>query len=243
MSESSTAKVALLSYCRYYKQMPYLATEVGTVAGCLADVLTSDGKFLFEFEVKTSLKDFLSDSKKPKHLIYDPMPIIWDNPDVGTKQNITFNIINKHDYFVAMVGGTPVRTFKTSSDAKEYLDNKYIANSATPNMLYYVIPEWMWDKHNEKLINTIHTNYGIMTFIDSNYKNIQVKKKANKIHNLSVSHKSLLVLSKRMSSELAALSLTYYHQNCNWFSLGKKMESTLKIDDGISNFIGENNLF
>jgi hypothetical protein len=236
---STTAKVALLSYCRYEKKMPYVATEVETKAGCLADVLASDGKSLTEFEVKISVQDFVNDFKKPKHLFYSPDPIEWDETGyVGEKHGTRFVIDRKVSFCTLYMNDRVVQTFNSHEAAKQYVDTRFVANETTPNMMYYVIPEIMEEKLSEKVLGTLHESYGIMTFTDHMYGGIKVVRKAKKLHSNGVSQRALLVLCKRMASELATLSLNHYSQNLFWTSMGKSLEQKLKIDDGIEDFVG-----
>lgn len=58
---STEAKVALLAYCRFAKQMHYVSTEVGVSGGCAADVLASNGENLIEYEIKVSISDFVKE--------------------------------------------------------------------------------------------------------------------------------------------------------------------------------------
>lgn len=188
MDETSTAKIALLAYCRYKKQMPYIATEVGTLAGCLADVLASDGKSLVEFEVKVSLQDLLRDSKKPKHKYYN--------------------------------------------EAQGY------SQRGSPNMLYYAIPEWLWEKHQERILASVNEKYGIITFVNIEFGNMQVVKRATKLHDHHVTQRALMVLVKRMASELVGLSVQINSMYNNMFTIGQRIEDSVRLEDGIEMFTG-----
>lgn len=65
-------KYYCLSYFRFQRQFPIVATEVGVFGNYVADVLASDNKEFIETEVKISESDFISDfaHKESKHTAY-----------------------------------------------------------------------------------------------------------------------------------------------------------------------------
>jgi hypothetical protein len=69
MTEAQKLKTAALCWLRFIKQMPYVATEVGSYS---ADVAGADLKTLIEIEVKTNEADIRRDfqNKQEKHRIY-----------------------------------------------------------------------------------------------------------------------------------------------------------------------------
>ncbi len=238
---STEAKIALLQYCRFARQYHYVATEVSIGDG-LADVLASDGKNLVEYEIKISLSDLLGDKKKPKHTIYDPAPIVWDG-NVGTKKDMKIELIQgksswkptewsviikegDNEYNVSGWG-----TVKTVEEAKEIAEKEYGSNRGAPNTLYYVIPTWLWEKSQEKILASLHDSYGIITFEDHNYHKLTVVKKAKKLHKNSVSEGRLRTIVARMSSELATLTNYWYISQKEITEIGKRVEEKLELED------------
>lgn len=69
MKEAQRMKTAALCWLRFGKQMPYVATEVGSY---YADVAGADLKRLYEIEVKTNVEDIKRDfaRKTAKHNCY-----------------------------------------------------------------------------------------------------------------------------------------------------------------------------
>lgn len=69
MNEAAKLKTAALCWLRFVKQMPYVATEVGSYS---ADVAGADLRTLIEIEVKTNEADVRRDfqNKKRKHSDY-----------------------------------------------------------------------------------------------------------------------------------------------------------------------------
>lgn len=193
---SLEAKVALLSYCRFARQYHYVATEVSIAEG-LADVLASDGKNLVEYEIKVSIQDLLRDKEKPKHLIYDTTPILW-NENNGTKGDIKIEIVQgryprmperwnavarkdgKNDFLLGSYYG-----YGTAEEAKQEAEKKYGSVKNAPNTMYYVIPTLLWEKYQEKILADLHPSYGIITFSSHGYNSMQVVRKAKKLHKRS----------------------------------------------------------
>ncbi len=72
MTQAETAKyvtAVIVNYWRFSRAHKYIATEAGW--GISADVLSSDGKSVYETEVKVDKHDFLRDFKKHKHFTYE----------------------------------------------------------------------------------------------------------------------------------------------------------------------------
>lgn len=223
--------------------MHYVATEVGVSAGCAADVLASDGKNLIEYEIKTSIQDLVKDSEKPKHIIYDPTPIIWTENN-GTKntlkfeirpssqrwrENNNFSVFRIDDGREQNISGW--KDMKTIEDAKTYIEKQYGTKANTPNMLYYVITEPLWEKHKERIESSLHPSYGVITFTDYNYHGMTVVRKAKKLHKNLVSPEMLRVIAARMSSEIAALSMSYYMNQRNMTEFGKMIENKFDLNE------------
>ena len=59
--------MVVLCWFRFKKRWNHIATEVGRFS---ADVVGSDGKYLYEFEVKVSIRDLQADFQKKKHRDY-----------------------------------------------------------------------------------------------------------------------------------------------------------------------------
>lgn len=237
--KSTTAKAALLSYCRFAKQMPYVATEVSMPGDSLADVAASDGKNLIEYEVKVSMSDLKSDSKKYKHIIYNPSPIVWDN-DTATKGPLTLTLKQgsdwgktKYYFYTDKDEKWDYQGFSTKEKAMDWLEKEIGYKSNNPNMLYYVIPYLMWDKHQEKILESIHKDYGIITFESKNYHAMQVVKKAKKLHKNEVNNDMLITIVKRMSSELANLTNMYYNHVENMTQFGKMIEEKFSLNEEV----------
>lgn len=83
MTEAQRLKTAALCWLRFIKQMPYVATEVGSYS---ADVAGADLKILIEIEVKTNEADIRRDfqNKKAKHRSYSGER----DPDWGSDRGI-----------------------------------------------------------------------------------------------------------------------------------------------------------
>jgi len=64
---STQMKMVVLCWFRFKKRWNHIATEVGAFN---ADVVGTDGKFLFEVEVKMNMRDFRADFQKQKHRYY-----------------------------------------------------------------------------------------------------------------------------------------------------------------------------
>lgn len=238
---STEAKVSLLSYCRFAKQMHYVSTEVGVTGGCLADVLASNGTDLIEYEIKTSIQDLVKDSEKPKHIIYDPTPIVWEGLK-GVKRNLLFEIRPSQQTWRA---NSKFNVFKiengkesnlsgwhdlaTEEEAKQYAEKKFGAKANTPNVLYYVIPELLWDKHKERIKSSLSDYYGIITFTGHNYHGMTVVKRAKKLHKNKVSAEMLKTIVARMSSEIAGLSMAHYMYVQNITELGKAISKEFDL--------------
>jgi len=228
------AKIALLAYCRFARQMHYVATEVAVPGGCIADVLASDGTNLMEYEVKVSMSDLSKDSEKPKHAIYDPTPITWDG-NIGTKGKLVFELRSVHAWrgnrlgVYLIKGGNSDKErlvsgwndFGTTEEAKAFADREYGKKSGTPNMLYYTIPTTMWDKYGDKITEQIGPHYGVITFSSHNYHGMTVRKKAKKLHKNPVNPDTLRTIVARMSSELASLTMAHYRYLQNMTEFGK----------------------
>lgn len=234
------AKVALLSYCRFARQMHYVATEASVPGNALADVLASDGKSLIEYEVKVSMADLKGDSKKYKHMIYNSESIVW-NGNVGTKLGVNHEIVQSVDgwrpgYYFIYVGKARYSydSFETIEKAKEYLEEEIGCKSGAPNMLYYVIPHTMWLNNTDKILKSLNENYGVITFTGHNYHGLTVQRKAKKLHKNPVSAKALMKLAARMSSEIAALSTMHYLHSQSMTSYGKMIQEKINLDDGLS---------
>lgn len=233
-------KIALLSYCRFQKQMGYLATEVLVSEGCLADVLASDGDVLVEYEIKTSLRDLIIDSRKPKHIIYDPTPIEWDG-NRAKKKDLQIEIREQlswnkdkvwHPFIVSDGDQASLSSYHKSLDeAKKFVESYYGSSRTCPNMLYYVIPKLLWDKNEDKIRESLSNNYGIITIENRSYRSMNVVRKAKKLHKNKPSVDSLNTLVWRMSSELASLTYLYYREKDVFMELGKNLEDSFKIDD------------
>lgn len=65
-------KYHIMSYYRYTRHWPLVATEVNTLKTFYADVIAADIEELIEVEIKTSREDFLKEfsTKESKHNIY-----------------------------------------------------------------------------------------------------------------------------------------------------------------------------
>lgn len=237
---TTEAKVALLQYCRFARQMPYVATEVNIYEN-IADVAASDGKNFVEYEIKISLQDLLKDSEKHKHIVYDPTPITW-NGDIGTKGKLKFELRqglktwqpDKWSAFLVSEEGeynlTGWREHDTMSAAMEQVESEYGSKKSTPNTLYYVIPTWLWEKHQEKIEKSLHPNYGVITGNSHNYHGLTVVKKAKKLHKNPIDENSLGTIVRRMSSELATLTNMYYIQNKEFTDLGKRVDAKFDLE-------------
>jgi hypothetical protein len=83
-ADAITLKTAVMHYLRFERQLPYVATEVGSFS---ADVAGSNGELLIEVEVKVSITDMLCDLRKHKHKCYagNPGPDPRNYPGVGNK--------------------------------------------------------------------------------------------------------------------------------------------------------------
>lgn len=237
---STEAKIALLSYCRFARQMHYVATEVSVPGDALADVLASDSKNLVEYEVKISMADLRNDSKKYKHLVYDPTPIVWEG-NVGTKKDKKFEIRNgepgtwrPHLFYVYEGEVRNFNGYTTFEKAKESLEKQIGSMANVPNMLYYVLPDYMWEKHEEKILAAISDEYGVITFTGHNYHGLEVKKKAKKLHKNPVNELTLRTIAARMSSELAALTMAHYHSTSLMTELGKRLSDRMELNDGLN---------
>jgi hypothetical protein len=240
---AATAKIALLSYCRFARQMHYVATEVSVPGNALADVLASNGSNLIEYEVKISMSDLRGDKKKFKHFIYSSEPITW-NENIGTKGDTSFEIRKEvngwgENELYAYIGEDRLTYcgFKTLDEAKEYIEKQYGAKAGAPNMLYYVIPHHMWENSQEKVVAAIDEKYGVITFTGHNYHGLIVQRKAKKLHKEKVNEKTLSTIVSSMSSELATITMAYYRElevriDCI-AELGKSIEKQFKLDDGL----------
>lgn len=238
---STVAKIALLQYCRFARQMHYVATEVAIAEG-LADVLASNGKNLVEYEIKVSLQDLLKDKQKPKHVIYDPAPITWDG-NLGTKGSVKIELRQgerkwEPDKWSAVVidganqyNITGWHIKNTAEEAKADAEKEYGSKKYAPNTLYYVIPTLMWEKHEEKILTSLHPSYGVITFESVNYHSMTVRRKAKKLHNNNVDQGTLRTIVARMSSELATLTNAYYLINSEITELGKRFEKPFELED------------
>lgn len=242
MSNTQEAKIALLSYCRFARQMHYVATEVSMPGDSLADVVASDGNNLIEYEVKISMSDLKGDNKKCKHLIYDPTPITWDG-DIATKKKLKillkkndldqwrgqfqFRYVDKPDTIYSWV------SFHTREEAVEWLEKTIGTKSNCPNMLYYVVPRSLWDKYQEKIVESLETPYGVIVFNGTNYHEMEVVKKATKLHKNKVSDETLRTIVARMSSELAGLTNTYYNYTKNITEYGSMIEKRFSLNEEV----------
>jgi hypothetical protein len=238
---STTAKVALLSYCRFARQYHYVATEVSIAEG-LADVLASDGNNLIEYEIKISLQDLIKDQEKSKHLFYDPTAITWEG-SVGIKGKTKIELVQgrrKYDpeKWTAIVKdeNDELNLFgwdmcNTEEEARVKVEGIYGSSRKAPNTLYYVIPTLLWDKYQERILSHLHDSYGVLTFSSKNYHSLEVKKKAKKLHKNPVSQDVLSTIVARMSSELAGLTNAYYNHVEDMASYGKMIEKKFELDD------------
>lgn len=239
--DSTIAKTALLSYCRFARQYHYVATEVSIGEG-LADVLASDGKNLVEYEIKVSLQDLLKDKEKPKHIVYDPAPIAWDG-NVGTKGKVRIElrqgqrewepdkwsailVEGEHTYNI-----TGWRIKDTMEEARADAEKAYGSSKRAPNTLYYVIPTLLWDKHQDKILASLHPSYGVITFSSKNYHELTVVRKAKKLHKNEVSQGMLDVMVARMSSELATLTNMFYNHVNEFTEYGKRVQEKFELED------------
>lgn len=218
MASSSEAKAALVSYLRFARQMPYVCTEVYITASAMADVAASNGKILVEYEVKTSYADFKADFKKEKHYYYVEHPVKWEG-NTFIRGDLKWEIKESENYrgikgiyIVDPATGdhSPSYSFKTEEAAKEYLIKNYSQKENTPNQFYYVMPKDMWLAHKEKIEPQLKGHYGVITFSNSSYVNMEVEVLAKKLHNRPVTASKLLTMVKRMSSELAGLYKSHY---------------------------------
>lgn len=237
------AKIALLSYCRFARQYHYVATEVPVPGCCSADVLASNGNDLIEYEVKVSMSDLSKDSEKPKHAIYNSSDIIW-NENIGIKgkdrvelrQGMKSWQADQWSVVLVEEGGKEKnisgwRTMSTLEEAKKYAEDELIANGSCPNVLYYVIPTLMWEKHEEKIRERIHPSYGVITFSSHNYHEMSVVKKAKKLHKKPVNPDALKTLVARMGSELATLTMAHYRYLQNMTEYGKIIGEKFDLQD------------
>ena len=220
--------------------MHYVSTEVAVPGSALADVLASDGKILIEYEVKISMADLKGDSKKYKHFLYDPTPIVW-TLNTGTKLGRTFEI--KHDdkryswskkeEFTVFEGDQrfTYKNFSTIEEAKTFVEQQIGARKGCPNMLYYVIPRDMWEGKKEQIESILPEQYGIITFTDYNYHGLTVVRKAKKLHTNTVSLERLRIIAARMSSEIAALSSAHYHSHKHMSEYGKMVEYRINLKE------------
>lgn len=239
--DSTTAKVALLQYCRFSRQYHYVATEVSIAEG-LADVLASDGKNLIEYEIKVSMSDLLKDRDKPKHVVYNPEPIVWDGM-VGTKGKLRIELVQGQrtwepdKWSAILVEGDKKHNItgwhikESMEQAKADAENAYGGNRVAPNTLYYVIPTLLWEKNSEKILASLHPSYGVITFEDSNHHKMLVVKKAKKLHKNLVSQGMLTTIVARMGSELATLTNMFYSQVKEFTEYGKRVEERFEMGD------------
>lgn len=221
--------------------MHYVATEVSIAEG-LADVLASNGKNLIEYEVKVTIQDLLKDKEKPKHVIYDPTPITWDG-NVGTKNKIRIELVQGEkkwypDKWSAVVvdGDSRYnmngwRDLDTVEEAREFAEKEYGYKRNAPNSLYYVIPGFMWEKHEEKILASLHPSYGVITFESANYHTMQVRRKCKKLHTSDVDRSVLNTIVARMSSELATLTNMHYVYSNEITDMGKRIQIAFKLED------------
>ena len=65
-------KYYIMSYYRYIRHWPVVATEVNTLKSFYADVIAADNQEVVEVEIKTTREDFLQEftTKQSKHNIY-----------------------------------------------------------------------------------------------------------------------------------------------------------------------------
>lgn len=232
---STTAKIALLSYCRFARQMHYVCTEFKMPGRSLADVIASNGKNLIEYEIKISMSDLKNDKNKPKHLFYGPSPIIWDG-SVGTKEKSKIEIEKtlRNDFIINF--GTERLTskrFGTLEESKAWADNQYGTSSEGPNILYYVIPSHLWESSKDKVLESISELYGIITFTDHNPNNLYVQRKARKLHSKDVSGGVLRNIAARMSSEIAALTNLHYNYVKNMSELGRLVQAKFNLNEEV----------
>jgi hypothetical protein len=239
--DSVTAKTALLQYCRFARQYHYVATEVSIGEG-LADVLASDGKNLIEYEIKVSISDLLKDKEKPKHILYDPAPIVWDG-NIGTKGKIRIELRQgerkwEPDKWSAVAidgdreyGITGYYVKNTIEEARQDAEKEYGTSKKSPNTLYYVIPDLLWSKYEEKILASLHASYGVITFASSNYHSMTVRRKAKKLHKNDVSQGMLTTIVARMGSELATLTNMFYSQIREFTEYGKRIEEKFELED------------
>ena len=212
---SAQAKSSLMGYLRFKKQMHYVATEVHMPAGSLADVVASDGKILVEYEIKISMADLRGDKSKAKHMFYSPEPIVWES-NLSSKGTLKVEVIRDRTdtSFVVKHQDSDKRlswhTFKTEDLAKAWFEKEYGFKAGCPNVMYYVVPEMMWEKHKDKIEESLHPSYGVITFTSSSWEGMGVVKRAKRLHETLVSKEKLRTIVARMSSELAGITKTHY---------------------------------
>jgi hypothetical protein len=186
------------------------------------------------------MADLKGDRKKYKHMIYNPEPIVWQE-NVGTKSKQSYEIKQAFQgwrpgtYFIYENGEKwRYDSFDTVDEAKEFLEKEIGSKADSPNMLYYVIPTLLWDKHQDKILESISKEYGVITCDSYSYNSLTVQKKATKLHKNPVSKETIRKIVARMSSEIAELSRVHFLHSQSMTEYGKMLQEKFKLEDGLN---------